>query len=195
MKILIANTLTNPSEKSDKFIDIELKSTSQKVKALFVNPINLDAREQKSNIKIGSEVFVLVDDVYNYYVIGTTQQGIEIVEDNIYKIENKDEVSILSDKLFSIKGITSKSIESGDINIKTLGINTENITIKNDKNIDISLKKLSLKNDTAELIATLSELVLTISTMQCVGNLGSPAPLNPADVVKLNKVKVNSFLI
>ena len=173
MIITTGITLTNPNENNDRFIKVKVYPQNQEVKAMWINPIILDHREQKPNIKAGSEVFILIDDLYNYYVLGTTQQGIQLVDKKIYKIENSDEIQILTDKDLNIKAINSDFIQN--TNIKT--------------------SKIAIQNDTAELISVLSDTLQALIDLEIIGNLGRPAYDSPASkqtFIQL-KQKLDSF--
>jgi hypothetical protein len=180
VKILSAKTLTNPNDSKDRFIEIQLIPNGEKVKAVWVNPTNLDHREQKPNIKVGSEVFVLCDELFNYYVIGTTQQGIELVDKKIYKIENSDEIQILTDKKLTIQNIAGNKIE--DTTLKT-------------KKMEVELDKFSITNSTTEWVQTLSDTLQALIDLEIVGNLGQPAYDSPTTKQKFIdlKARIDSF--
>jgi len=180
LKILIASTLTNPNDDNARTIKVKLLATEQEVEALFINPINLDRREQNTNIKIGTEVFVLVDEISNYYVVGTTQQGIELEQDKVYIVENEKEIRLLTNDLLKIESID--------------GNNIQDTTIKSDK-VEIDLKTIRFTNDTAELIATMSDTLQAIIDLVVIGNMGVPATLDPATIAALSeqKAKLDSF--
>ena len=113
LRVITGITKSNPNDTSNRYIDVELHPTKQLVKAVYSNPLTLDQREQKPNIKIGSEVLILVDDeTFSFYVLGTIQQGLKTIQDKkIYIIENSDEVNIKTDKLFISQGISDKYIK------------------------------------------------------------------------------------
>ena len=181
MRIITATTLTNPNDNVDKFIMVKLHQTEQKVKAVFVNPITLDHREQKPNIKIGSEVAVIFDEhLQVFYVIGTIQQGIELVKEKIYKVENSDEVQILTDKKLTIESIGGEKIKETTLQSET---------------VEVLLNTIKIQNQTAELIATLSDLVQANIDEQHIGNLGVPTALHPASSSAYSdiKAKIDSF--
>jgi len=170
LRIITATTLSNPNDNTNRYIDIELHPTKQIVRAVYSNPLNLDQREQKPNIKVGSEVLVLVDDdTFSFYVIGTIQQGLATLQDRrIYIIENSDEVDIKTDKLFISKGITNKYIEK-----------TEHYT-----------EKIKIENSQGnEIISLISKFVDIVINKVSIGNLGQPVKLDPNTINELSDLK------
>jgi len=175
MTITTATTLTNPNEVNDneaRYIMIKMHTTEQEVKALYINPITLDQREQKPNIKIGSEVFVLIDDYYSFFVIGTTQQKISLLNDKIYLIENEQQIELKTDNLI-IGGVTNAK--------------TENFTIEA-TNTTINTTKMVISNGSDEILALMSELIDTLKSGVWVGNLSAPVPMSTATKTLLEDI-------
>lgn len=87
-------------------------------------------------------------------------------------------------ELDSSGGILTINIEN---NIKT--------TVK--KNVEITLDKFSVKNNTAELISVLSDVLQAIIEEQHIGNLGVPTQLTPTSVAKFQELKdkLDSFKV
>ena len=170
LRIITGTTKSNPNDTSNRYIDVELHPTKQLVKAVYSNPLTLDQREQKPNIKIGSEVLILVDDeTFSFYVLGTIQQGLKTIQDKkIYIIENSDEVNIKTDKLFISQGISDKYIKK-----------TEHYT-----------NKLKIENSQGnEVISLISEFIDIVKNKVSVGNLGQPVKLDPDTINKLDDLK------
>ena len=169
-------TLTNPNDEQNvRSIKVRLHATGQEVTAIYINPITLDHREQRPNIKTGSEVILIFDDLYNFYVLGTIQQGIDLIDKKQYKIENADMVQILTDKQFLANGINQTYIDN--TNFKT--------------------SKFEVENDTAQLLHTLSDTLKAFMELSIViGNMGQPAYITPELKAKLQELKdkIDSFL-
>jgi hypothetical protein len=182
MKIATAITLTNPNDSNNRYIDVRLHNDNKEYKAVFINPLNLDHREQKPNIKVGSEVFVLLDDLHNIYVLGTTQQGISLVDKKIYIVENENEIRLLTNDLLNISAIDGGKIEDVKLNANKT---------------DFQTTKFKVQNDTAELLKTLSDTIQAFIDLPIViGNLGQPATITPDLDSKLSelKSKIDSFI-
>lgn len=109
-----------------------------------------------------------------------TSSGIFLIEDTIGN----------SIELDSTGGILSITLDK-DLKLE-LGNNLE-ANVK--KKVDIQLDKLSIKNNTAELIETLSDLIQAIIDEQHIGNLGVPTKLQPDSAAKFVqlKAKIDSF--
>ena len=190
IRIVSAITLDNPNDSENNFITVKLIPTEQEVKAVFVNPLNLDTNEQKPNIKIGSEVICMFDDeTYSFYVMGTVQQSNKPIAEKKSIIENADEVDILTDTLLKIESISGSKIVD-------VSLQAENITIDNDEYIQntsgthsLTVDKIEVKNSANELISVLSELIDEIIASQGIGNLGTPVLLAPPTIAKLTAVK------
>jgi len=172
LRILTAITTTNPNDNAtdeNKYIEIQLHPTNQIVKAIYANPLTLDEREQKPNIKIGTEVLVIMDDnTFSFYVLGATQQSIKVTDKKVYVIENSDLVNVKTDKLFLVNGIENSFVK--DTQIKT--------------------EKLSISNSKGnEIVSLFSEYIDIVDNLIVDGNLGRPAMLNPATKTKLEDLK------
>ena len=187
IKILIGITLDNPNETNSRSVRVKIYPDNQEVFASYINPLTLDHREQRPNVKVGSEVFVLVDKLYNYYILGTTQQGIQLVDKKIYKIENSDEIQILTDKELNITSISNSKIEKVNLKAKEL---KEDLDTK-----EIQLNTIKIQNSTAELISVLSDTLQALIDLEIIGNLGQPAYDSPdtKQTFKDLKSKIDSF--
>jgi len=141
-----------------------------------------------------------------------TKTGILTFEDgkgNTYKLESKD-----GNMTSSINGTNDQTINI-DRKIKIVGIDTlevgkdQTITLKANRvtnitgndtetiggNKEITLKKLKIINDTAELIATLSDIIQAIIDGKTIGNLGVDTVVHPDTIAALSalKEKMDSF--
>ncbi len=153
----------------DTFINVKLHNNNQIVKCVKISPINLDEREQKPNIKTGTEVIGLLVGVVPI-ILGSMAQGVDKVTDEIYRIENL-KTWVLTDE-FEVK----KTESGGEIDYT-----------------DILTKKLHVNNGTHELMALIDELhqtinglIDTIKGIQVLGNLGVPATLMPPSMTALD---------
>ena len=178
MKILTATTLNNPNDEVGselRYINIELHATKQVVKAIYVNPLNLNQTEQKPNIKKGTEVLCLFDDLSNFYVLGSTQQTyVSLEEDKIYLIENEKKVEVRTSDLFLVNNI-------GGGKIKDVNVNTENTTIETNK--------LNITNGSDDIVSLVSEFIDTVSNGVWIGNLSAPVPVSDATKAQLSDIK------
>ncbi len=189
MRRITAVTVTNPNDNNDNFIIIKLSGTGQEVKALWVNPLILDHREQKPNVKIGTEVCVFVDEFYQYTVMGSTQQGITMVNKKTYLIENADKVSILTDKRVNISSINGGMVDVGTFKIKELDYKGNNAIITLNNNLEIALTKWKITNGADEIVALLLELIQAIIDEMHIVNLGRPTVVHPASKAKYRDIK------
>jgi hypothetical protein len=187
MIIISGITQDNPNETSSRYITVKLIPSNQIVKAVFINPIILDSREQKPNVKVGTEVLVAIQNDSECFILGSTQQGTDKETKKIYKLENSDEVQILTDKKLLISGIDG-DIEESVINTKSLTLNNADKTILN-------TTQFNVKNSTAEYTSTLSDTIQAVTDLIVIGNLGVPATLDPSTISALQalKAKIDSF--
>ena len=174
MKTVYAHTLTNPNDDNARFIKIELTHNKQIVKSAYTNPLTLDHREQRPNIKIGTEVIVLVDELSNYLIIGSSSFGAVLEPTKKYRVENEDNVSILT------KDFKATTKDGGIMDKST-----------------ILTDKMIVKNSTAELITTLSDTLQALIDLEMIGNLGQISKIfstSNADFTDL-KAKIDSFKV
>jgi len=154
----------------------------------------------------------LLDKVY-YWTIDTINKFIRLhTDDSDGELTTYDlEINTLEGKVTLIDGKDNSIILDSDLENLNITINNDKIdVIGNDKHVkvgnnvteniknrkDITLSKLSITNQTAELIATLSELVQANIDEQHVGNLGINTGLNSASVDKYKSIKekIDSFI-
>lgn len=175
MRIATATTLTNPNDNNDRFIKVKLHNSNKEYKAIFINKLDLDQREQRPNINVGTEVFVLIDEFHNIYVLGSLQQGIDLVGSKIYVIKNKDEVKVKTDTTLNMIGYDNNRINQ----------------------TNLLSQKVLIENDTASLLQTLSDTIQAfIDNPIVIGNMGQPASIFDGLKSKLNdlKSKIDSFI-
>jgi len=182
LNIITGTTTTNPNDnKTDRFIKVKLHNTDQEIKAVPSFSLEIDQREQLSNIKVGTEVLMLVDDINNFYIIGSLNQGISLVDKQIYKIENKEQVSLLTDDMLLMSGV------SGDI-VKAI-INVKDYELNNADKVVLNTKKFKVKNDSGEFVQILSDLADLCSKQVIIGNLGVNATNDPATMSGFADIK------
>ena len=169
LSIITGTTVTNLNDnKSDRFINVKLHNINQTVKAVIGLPTNLDSREQLANIKVGTEVLMLVDELNSFFIINSLNQGIELVNKQIYIVENKEEVKLSTDNLLNIKGVTKQHIDK-----------TEHFT-----------EKLKIENSAGnEIVSLMSELIQIIHDLVAIGNGGQESYLDPATQALLQDLK------
>lgn len=191
LSITTATTLTNPNETNSRFIEIKLHNTGQIIKqAIYGNPLTLDQREQRPNIKIGTEVLVMVDDLFNFYVMLSIAQGIDLVGSKIYRIENSDEVRIMTDKLFKIIDIDNGGkVDKFIADTKETELNSDNMTINTKEKTIINTDKFKVKNSSGEVIALMLEFIDIMNDQIIVGNMGIDATLKPVTKSLLDDLK------
>ena len=197
IQLLTATTLTNPNNRGgneSRYIKIELHSTKQQVKALYINPLNLDQREQKPNIKIGTEVFVLTDEFSNFFVIGSTQQSIMVEDSKIYIIENKNKVEVKTDDLFLVNSISGNKTTTANIKAVDLILDTDNFT-SNTTNATFNTDKFKVTNGSDEVLSLVLELISGLKSGVWIGNLSAPVPMSDATKATLTDIetRLNQF--
>ena len=74
--------------KGDRFVNVKFHSNNQTKKCIKGNPLDKDEREQFPLIKKGTEVLVIYNQ-FSFYAIASIEQGIELVKEDISRIENK----------------------------------------------------------------------------------------------------------
>jgi hypothetical protein len=147
---------------NERFIDVELfhvkpKRIIKNVVKLF--PLDCDEREEECNIKEGIEVCILLTNVSgheNAVCLGSSNQGIKLGGRGISKIENLEEVQIISKviKLHDNAGKRDKINSNKKLAEKILG-DTKKFAVSNDADeiIDILVKTQEQLADLAKAFA------------------------------------------
>jgi hypothetical protein len=141
-----------------------------------LNPLNLDEREQKPNIKVGTECLTLFDERRGVgYTCFSLSQGVALSKE-IARLEQK-EVQVYGDT------------------IKLMGASGDNKDTqeKEASSILMRAKKYKIKSESEELIQTLIDLVSEIMAIKVTCMAKHPlSPLEPLDggtVGKLGAIK------
>ncbi|MGW8169656.1 MAG: hypothetical protein ACWGHH_06595 [Sulfurovaceae bacterium] len=158
----------------ERFVDVMLKNPTQLIKDVVkLSPLNLDEREQKPKIKIGTEVLVLTDDWNNNYILGSISQGIVLIDSQTARVEG-DETLIYGDSIH---------IMGAD------GDNTATVE-KAASTTDIWTKKIKIRNDSDDIIQLLLDFMDAMGT--CLTG-GAQVPHNKAAEVMALKAKLQAF--
>lgn len=121
--------------------------------------------------------YLTVDTFEKYIRLHTSKSNEEAISYDL-EIDTGNGVVTLQDDKGNLIQLES---QDGNLNInlnKNMNIAMkEDATFKTDKNIDITLDKISVKNNTAELIDLLTQLVQANINEQHMGNMGAPTAL------------------
>jgi hypothetical protein len=169
MKIIIGTI----KEITDRECTVTLPNQDE-MTTVRLNPLNLDEREQKPNIKIGTECITLFDERRGVgYTCFSLSQGIALSKE-IARLE-QDEVQIYGDK------------------IKLMGASGDNKDTQEKESTSITMraKKYEIKSESEELIGTLVDLVSEIMAIKVTCMAMHPlAPLEPLDGGTVGKLGV-----
>ena len=163
-------------EVQNRHLFVTVPTDTKPIKTIRCNPLGLDEREQKPNIKIGTECIVLYDEVRG---IGFTAFSIS------QAIELSDKISRIENDLVLLYGKDIKIMYATGDNSDTVEKIADSLTIHS--------KKYEIKSESEELISTLISLVDEIIGLKVTNMALHPiAPLEPLDggtIAKLTTIK------
>lgn len=143
-----------------------------------------------------SKGYYLTVDTYEKYIrLHTSKSNEEAISYDL-EIDTGNGVVTLQDDKGNLIQLES---QDGNLNINlNKNINTtikDDMTFKTDKNVDITLDKISVKNETAELIDLLTQLIQANIEEQHLGNMGAPTALMSASQQKYQEIldKLKTF--
>ena len=123
-----------------------------------------------------------------------TEDGVFTFQDGLGNmIELDSQVNIL--KLVTENEIDLISKNKIKLATKLVEVTCNDVVMKITNKMDVTLSSLSVQNNTAELIATLSDIIQAIIDEQHIGNLGILTKLGPGSISKFTelKSKIDSF--
>jgi hypothetical protein len=177
MKLIIGKI----KEVQNRFLVVSLPD-GETIKTIRANPLNLDEREQKPNIKIGTECLTLFDERTHTGITCFSISQALTLANKIYRIE-QEEIQLYAKRIriMSCSGDNTSTVEEiGD-------------------EITIHFKKFAIKSESEELITCLLDLIDAIVGQKtiCMA-IHKAAPLEPLDggtIAKLLAIKqrVDSF--
>ncbi len=154
----------------ERYLTVKLHHTGQIVeKVVKTSSLNLDEREQKPKIKIGTEILMDEDDYGTLYATHSISQGISLSEKEVSRIENA---------FVQIYGADIKLMSASGDNTETV----EKIANK----IDMWTTQFTVRNDATNLIQLLMDLA------QCIADT---TPDGGSSKDKPNKEKSNALAI
>lgn len=116
----------------DRFLSVEIYHTGQVIENVVkASPLNLDEREQKPNIKIGTEVMLLEDNYGVVYAINSLSQGIDLIKEKVSRIEN-DTIALFGDTIKVMNSVGDNS-ETEELIAEKVDVYTEKIIIRNEE--------------------------------------------------------------
>ncbi len=163
----------------DRFLTAKLYHTGQIIDHVVKgSPLNLDEREQKPNIKVGTEVMMLEDDYGVVYAICSLSQGIDIIKSGVSRLEN-NEVQIYGNEIIKIMGA------SGD---------NSGTSEKSANQVDIWSKKVNIRNDSTNLIQLIADLAKTVADTTPTFGSSKDAPNKEKSNALSIKDKIEAYL-
>lgn len=167
----------------------------------FTNADNGEHTTYDLEIDTKKGMLIFTDGKGNYYQLDSDKQN------STRNINNNDTLTVGHDQLLTITNNQTNNVgvnrttEIGTDDKLTIGGNqTVNITGNQTTNIGgnqaIVLKKLSISNDTAEVMQTISDFIQAMIDAQHIGNLGVPTVHHPSTIAALQalKDKIDSFI-
>jgi hypothetical protein len=155
---------------------ITVPNENKPIKTIRCNPLGLDEREQKPNIKIGTECLTFYDEVRG---VGFTAFSIS------QAIELSDKISRIENDLILLYGKDIRLMDCTGDNKDTVEKISDSLTTH--------CKKYEIKSESDELITTLIDLVSEIISIKVVNMaIHKVSPLEPLDggtIAKLSSIK------
>lgn len=130
-----------------RFLTVTLYHTGQVITEVAkTGPLNHDEREQRLNIKIGTEVLIIEDNYGVTYAISSLSQGIDLIKGKNSRVEN-DEVQVYGKE------------------IKLMGADGDNVSTveKKAEHVDIWTSKINIRNDSTNIIQLLADLCQAVA--------------------------------
>lgn len=101
LSIYTGKTKTNPRDNSDNFIDVELSTTKQVVKAVFGYSTDKSRKKTNPNIELDTDVLLLKDGRGTFFVVNSLSVGTGNLADK-KSYENNDIIEFEADTTFSV---------------------------------------------------------------------------------------------
>lgn len=160
--------------------------------------------EKENSIELKSQDGIMTIKLNKDYNL-TVKENINLIaEEQMYNLTTKKEAINITAEEKTYNLITKKddinvTAEETNINVtakKTYNLKADDgITMKTNKNMEVELDKVKFKNNTAELIDLLCQLIQANIAEQHLGNMGAPTALMATSVQKYQEIlqKLQTF--